>query len=679
LRAFGEQLKAARIRLGIATKERERAARAEEAPEEPGAYVPPIFKEEGVGSRAEKALQARTEAYRRHMAWYEARAEQEEWAPKKRIAKLKEIATAHAQHLKEDVEARLEHEKKITGIARDTAKERQAILDAEWEYNVATGRKSREQYLAYLQERLTKTKKGTQDYIQLQQQIAGVEKDIRGEQQATLRHQLAMHEISLADYEATLKQELAAARTTAERKREIEEELARIKLDKEQEARAQIQHDVDLGRVSLEVYRQLLQAELKTIEGDPEKAARRREIESDILGIEQRQRQVLLDQLTLEITRGHAALETKLQFYTQLLAQAQAMGDSEKRNLLLLEAQKGIQETQQEILERNLDALDRAGQALERNMVSEAQRLQFTLRGLKAEQARLQAPESGATEEMLTGIADRIRDTKWQLEDLQLTYQNVWRQSAQGAQQAIGDFLYQATQGIVAWGDLFNGILNSINRVVIDLIAQRLVDWINAQIFATNQQAAAQQQAAAASAMAVAGTTAAGAAAAGAMPMMYGLSVATATADSSFVGAASALAMFAFASQTASITVSMLTVSMVTATPAALALAAAIWQVVAAETALAAVEGAASVARGLIPGMAEGGIVTQPTLALLGEQGPEAVIPLSGIGRGGGGVTINLHVIDTQTGFEFLMKHMGDIAVAVSAATRENAVVTRRR
>ena len=44
-----------------------------------------------------------------------------------------------------------------------------------------------------------------------------------------------------------------------------------------------------------------------------------------------------------------------------------------------------------------------------------------------------------------------------------------------------------------------------------------------------------------------------------------------------------------------------------------------------------------------IPAMAAGGIVTKPTLALIGEAGPEAVVPLSG--RGGGmGTTINLTV-----------------------------------
>jgi hypothetical protein len=42
-----------------------------------------------------------------------------------------------------------------------------------------------------------------------------------------------------------------------------------------------------------------------------------------------------------------------------------------------------------------------------------------------------------------------------------------------------------------------------------------------------------------------------------------------------------------------------------------------------------------------IPGLADGGIVTRPTLAMVGEKGPEAVIPL-GRGGGVGGVTINV-------------------------------------
>jgi len=47
---------------------------------------------------------------------------------------------------------------------------------------------------------------------------------------------------------------------------------------------------------------------------------------------------------------------------------------------------------------------------------------------------------------------------------------------------------------------------------------------------------------------------------------------------------------------------------------------------------------------GGIPAMAEGGIVNKPTLALIGEAGPEAVVPLSKMNVGGGGdVNINVN------------------------------------
>jgi hypothetical protein len=47
---------------------------------------------------------------------------------------------------------------------------------------------------------------------------------------------------------------------------------------------------------------------------------------------------------------------------------------------------------------------------------------------------------------------------------------------------------------------------------------------------------------------------------------------------------------------------------------------------------------------GGIPQMAEGGIVNRPTLALIGEAGPEAVVPLSKMGGVGGGGDININV-----------------------------------
>jgi len=50
-----------------------------------------------------------------------------------------------------------------------------------------------------------------------------------------------------------------------------------------------------------------------------------------------------------------------------------------------------------------------------------------------------------------------------------------------------------------------------------------------------------------------------------------------------------------------------------------------------------------------IPRLAEGGIVTEPTIAMIGEAGPEAVVPLSGGSAGGINITVeNMNVRDDK-------------------------------
>jgi hypothetical protein len=71
-----------------------------------------------------------------------------------------------------------------------------------------------------------------------------------------------------------------------------------------------------------------------------------------------------------------------------------------------------------------------------------------------------------------------------------------------------------------------------------------------------------------------------------------------------------------------------------------------------------------------IPQLAKGGIVNSPTLAMIGEDGPEAVVPLSkrnnpdGIGLGGGsGTTININVggVTDRTDKKQLAREIGDL------------------
>jgi hypothetical protein len=67
--------------------------------------------------------------------------------------------------------------------------------------------------------------------------------------------------------------------------------------------------------------------------------------------------------------------------------------------------------------------------------------------------------------------------------------------------------------------------------------------------------------------------------------------------------------------------------------------------------------------------MATGGIVTSPTFALIGEAGPEAVIPLDKMGGMGGGVTINVNGGDPNAVVNALRTYMrqnGSIPIRVS-------------
>ncbi len=67
--------------------------------------------------------------------------------------------------------------------------------------------------------------------------------------------------------------------------------------------------------------------------------------------------------------------------------------------------------------------------------------------------------------------------------------------------------------------------------------------------------------------------------------------------------------------------------------------------------------------------MATGGIVTSPTFALIGEAGPEAVIPLSKMGGMGGGVTINVNGGDPNAVVDALRNYMlrnGSVPITVS-------------
>jgi phage-related protein len=76
-----------------------------------------------------------------------------------------------------------------------------------------------------------------------------------------------------------------------------------------------------------------------------------------------------------------------------------------------------------------------------------------------------------------------------------------------------------------------------------------------------------------------------------------------------------------------------------------------------------------------IPFMADGGIVTGPTTAVIGEAGPEAVIPLDRLGSvGGANITINMPAgsdgDDVVTALEHYSKRNGTLSLPTSGAVR---------
>jgi hypothetical protein len=92
--------------------------------------------------------------------------------------------------------------------------------------------------------------------------------------------------------------------------------------------------------------------------------------------------------------------------------------------------------------------------------------------------------------------------------------------------------------------------------------------------------------------------------------------------------------------------------------------------------------------QGGVKAFANGDIISGPTMfGLAGEAGTEAIMPLERIGGklgvratgvdGGGGVTINLTAIDTQSGVEFLMKNSQSIQGLLSARAGLNRGIKR--
>lgn len=74
-----------------------------------------------------------------------------------------------------------------------------------------------------------------------------------------------------------------------------------------------------------------------------------------------------------------------------------------------------------------------------------------------------------------------------------------------------------------------------------------------------------------------------------------------------------------------------------------------------------------------------GAIVTRPTLALVGERGPEAIVPLDQAGGIGDTFQITINAVDAQSVASLFMQHGSELASGLANAVRQNSPATRRR
>lgn len=75
--------------------------------------------------------------------------------------------------------------------------------------------------------------------------------------------------------------------------------------------------------------------------------------------------------------------------------------------------------------------------------------------------------------------------------------------------------------------------------------------------------------------------------------------------------------------------------------------------------------------------MAEGGIITRPTMLLAGEAGPEAIIPLDESGSGNTYITNILNALDTKSAFEFLTRNPEGILTIMGKSNRTKGIASK--
>jgi arsenate reductase-like glutaredoxin family protein len=342
-----------------------------------------------------------------------------------------------------------------------------------------------------------------------------------------------------------------------------------------------------------------------------------------------RRQLVRLDTLIATTKTGYGL---KIALLDQIIGRLARQGAWEE----LLARQEERRRTLNEMLTVDLENLDRFKERLGRAFYSPEQAMKQTrdaLQGLLAQYERL-----GAGAEVLKPLRDQLREIDQVIAQQAWTLQNVLLRAWGDMQSSLSDFFYNAFEQAKSWGDLWKdlwyGIARSFQRIFADMIANFLMEQLGGAL------------------RSILGMT---------TPQFVALGAGAATAGVAVLAANTAMAA---------------------GIPIAAALAGTLTTLAAAYAAVSAAAGGvgAGVPAGdlsgllAIPGFAQmqhGGVVTEPTLALLGETGPEAVVPLGAVGTGGGDVHFHINALDTQTGVEFLMRNRKEVAKAIFGAQRD--------
>lgn len=476
-------------------------------------------------------------------------------------------------------------------------------------------------------------------------------------EQDWLRQRVEAGEISRDIYIQNLWKEVEAARAAhgvtsreaLEATRKLSEERKRLTEDEDKRREELMKRDEERAQKAVEAQ---LESERKAAEEEKKLDADWLQWRVEVGEISLQERLTQLQRETAAAERGSAAelaglraiREIREQLHSQALGQideeiAQTGEGYEKKLGLLndfLAAEKNVSTI--------LDLQREKRATIDAWLSSEFDHLEqqhYSLREQQAALSDLYSTWSLIDARVLPAIRERLRGINEALIEQALTFRNFLLGAADSVEGAFDNFFEGVMNRTKGLGDLWNDIVASIERQLASVLTKLLISPFFERLEAARRKQAEAPALAASSAAATAQTTgltnALGqwATAASALPGVFGNWIGTAV---QLVGGFLAEQQAAAARGIAAVSDKLSADKMLSAAWG-MAGAAKLMNEAADKMAAAGIKGGGgSSIVGLVGGLLglqAGGIVTRPTLAVVGEAGPEAVIPLRGMGQSG--------------------------------------------